>query len=391
MAESQRVDPDLAFIRRLREAGGDTLKQCYQCATCSIVCELSTQENPFPRKEMLWAQWGLKDRLIADPDVFLCYQCNDCSKRCPRGARPGDVLAAIRTDIYRSFSVPAFMGDALSRSEALPVLLFVPAALLLALLGLQHHSLEGLARLFDSDTVTYSEFLSIRNLEALFISGNVLVFLAAFAGFARYFRSLRAGAGEGTAVRKSFFPALVAVIVEAVNHARFASCSQNRPRRTLHMLVLFGFFGAMATAGFALLFMLYWEMRHPGEHYTGLGLLNPIKWLGVGSGLAMMIGTTTMIQRRTIAPNETGGQGYADRLFVWMIFLVALTGLATWAFRLASAPFLAYPTYFIHLVVVFFLLWYMPYGKFAHMVYRGLALVWAHQMGRIAARPAKTS
>jgi quinone-modifying oxidoreductase subunit QmoC len=66
-----------------------------------------------------------------------------------------------------------------------------------------------------------------------------------------------------------------------------------------------------------------------------------------------------------------------------MILIVAGTGMLTWLLRLASIPAVAYPVYFIHLCFVFFLLWYMPYSKFAHMIYRALALIRANQTGRI--------
>ena len=101
------VQPDLRFIRYLKEAGGDTLKKCYQCATCSVRCPLSKDDSPFPRKEMIWARWGMKENLIADPDVFLCHHCGDCTTYCPRGAKPSEVLGAIRAYAYTFYGWPA--------------------------------------------------------------------------------------------------------------------------------------------------------------------------------------------------------------------------------------------------------------------------------------------
>ena len=88
MASVEITSPDMGFIKELRSAGGAEVNKCYQCATCSTVCNLSPADRPFPRKEMLMAQWGQADRLISDPDIWLCYQCGDCTTYCPRGARP---------------------------------------------------------------------------------------------------------------------------------------------------------------------------------------------------------------------------------------------------------------------------------------------------------------
>jgi quinone-modifying oxidoreductase subunit QmoC len=43
---------------------------------------------------------------------------------------------------------------------------------------------------------------------------------------------------------------------------------------------------------------------------------------------------------------------------------------------------LAYPTYFLHLTSVFFLFFYAPYTKMAHMVYRTTAMLYARMSGR---------
>ena len=119
MGEAIAVQPDHAFLRRVLASGGGDLKKCYQCATCSVACELSGEESPFPRKQMLAAQWGLKDRLVSDPAVWLCHNCGECTERCPRGARPSDVLGAVRREVIRQFAFPRFLGSLVASPKAL--------------------------------------------------------------------------------------------------------------------------------------------------------------------------------------------------------------------------------------------------------------------------------
>ena len=65
------LKPDSTFTRELMEAGGESLKKCYQCATCSVACPMAPENAPYPRKEMVWASWGLKEKLATDVDLWL--------------------------------------------------------------------------------------------------------------------------------------------------------------------------------------------------------------------------------------------------------------------------------------------------------------------------------
>ncbi|WP_367172504.1 hypothetical protein [Desulfobacula sp.] len=74
MTEKYLAQPDLDFIAQVRSLGGETLKKCYQCATCSVACPIAPEDSPFPRKEMIAASWGLKDKLICSGDIWLCHE-----------------------------------------------------------------------------------------------------------------------------------------------------------------------------------------------------------------------------------------------------------------------------------------------------------------------------
>jgi quinone-modifying oxidoreductase subunit QmoC len=89
-----------------------------------------------------------------------------------------------------------------------------------------------------------------------------------------------------------------------------------------------------------------------------------------------------VITNRRKNAEKAGNGSYYDWLFISIIFVIVTTGILSEVLRLAQIPLLAYPTYFIHLVVVFFLFAYAPYSKMAHMVYRMTALVFAKYSGR---------
>ncbi|MFC1492366.1 quinone-interacting membrane-bound oxidoreductase complex subunit QmoC [candidate division KSB1 bacterium] len=368
MAERMLVEPDVDFINTVMRQGGEDLKKCYQCATCSVVCELSSTDGVFPRKEMILAQWGMKDKLIGDPNVWLCHQCNDCSKHCPRGARPGDVLAGIRSYVYENFGFPSFMGKLLGSPKALPGLLI---GILVMFFGLLY-AIHGASFGFDIQNlrdVGYAEFLPHIWAEGLFVTGNVIIFLFAAVGFLRFWGKMKESNGGNA---PGMIGSIISVLPDVIFHKRFSQCGENKPRYIAHMLVLFGFIGAAATAGLAVFFTVFVPIVE-----SPIAVLNPIKLLGISSGIALIVGAWIMLSRRNSQTDSVGADGYSDKVFLYMIFLVSVTGMATYLIRLTDISVLGHAVYLVHLVFVFYLLWFMPYSKFAHMIYRMLGMAFA--------------
>lgn len=280
------------------------------------------------------------------------------------------------------------MGEALASPKALPFLLLVPAIILiLCIIAFAPRTASGEMLFLQGQATDFNIFLPHSSVDALFVFGNILIFVFAIVGFVRFWKSLQQ---RGEESRVSFLRALWATIREIIYHSRFRKCDANYPRSIAHMLVLFGFVGAMITTGAVFLFifaphylrLLGLESLHPFFELP-IDLPNPVKILGGLSGLAILVGCGILLYRRWTKKDKIGASGYVDQLFLYMLFGAGLTGLLSWLSRLTEISTLAYAIYFIHLVFVFFLLWYMPYSKFAHMIYRTLALVYARSTGRV--------
>jgi len=149
MTEKYLVQPDLDFIAQVKGFGGETLKKCFQCATCSVACPIAPEDSPFPRKEMIAASWGLKDKLVKNGDIWLCHQCGDCSDLCPRGAAPGDVLSAVRSIAISEYARPKALANAVNDPKKLPLLLGIPAIWFAILSIITVYGKETMTKIFN--------------------------------------------------------------------------------------------------------------------------------------------------------------------------------------------------------------------------------------------------
>ena len=392
MPGSYLVKPDGEFLHSILDEGGEDLKKCFQCATCSVVCELSTGRKPFPRKEMIWAQWGLKDRLMADPDVWQCHQCNDCSTQCPRGARPGDVLAAVRKQSVQHYAVPQFLSSWVNNTKRFPLMLLVPVVLLAVALGLRG-PVEKLLP-FGEPHGFYAGFFPHWLIIGFYSFFTGLVTLVAVAGVLRFWQAMKAAdESSGTyAPKLGIVSSVINTLKSIFVHDKFGKCTDNASRRLSHLFAFYGFtalFVVTAWAAFDLHVMPFLGI----DSFYPFGLLHPIKILANAGCVVLIYGCVKALSDRKNREAESGAGISFDMIFLWLLLIVAVTGLCTEILRFIADPgehsagaggpqYAAFGVYFIHLVFVFGLLVYLPYSKFSHIVYRTTALVYAEHSGR---------
>jgi quinone-modifying oxidoreductase subunit QmoC len=392
MPEPYRVNPDRDFIDRVVAAGGGDLKKCYQCATCSVVCELSDGKKPFPRKEMIWAQWGLKDRLMADPDVWICHQCNDCSTKCPRGARPGDVLAAVRKEVVHHYAVPSFLSRWANEVAFLPLFLLVSAFFLVAALGVRGPLEQALG--VGPPHGFYAEFFPHWLLIGFFMLFTGLALAAAVVGIVRYWRAMSAAdEAEGSnAPAQDLLTSIMSTLKAILTHDKFEKCQNQAPRRIAHLSAFYGFLALFVVTLWAV-FDLYFLPLVGIETSYPFSLQHPMKLLANLGCAVLLFGCVKAIAERMNGEKGAVASTAFDWIFVWLLLSVTVTGLATEILRFAVEPVThgsqgtnlanaALAVYFVHLVLVFQLLVYLPYSKFAHIVYRTVAMVYAEYTGR---------
>jgi quinone-modifying oxidoreductase subunit QmoC len=387
MTESYTVQPDLDFIAQVRGLGGETLKKCYQCATCSVACPISPEDSPFPRKEMIAASWGLKDRLLGSGDIWLCHQCGDCTDLCPRGAAPGDVLSAVRAAAITEYAEPKALAHAVNDPKKLPILIAVPAIWFAILAFITMNMGDKMEQIFhhiplvhwyheNGGKLAHADFISTWFVDMTFVPLATLVAVVFFLGLKRFLVDMHKNAvAEGKTDKtdlnyKALFQSLVNVLPTVIKHDKFNECETNKDRATPHMMVLYAFVGlAVVTA-------VCGTMLYLGGYAGPYPQLNPIKWLANVSGVALVIGSGLMIKSR-LDKKDDQLTAYKDWFILYIVFALGLTGMLAEMTRMAGLVSVTFIVYYLHLISIFLLFAYLPFSKMAHLVYRLAAMAYA--------------
>jgi len=160
---------------------------------------------------------------------------------------------------------------------------------------------------------------------------------------------------------------------EVLSHSNFNSCSSQKSRRISHFLVFYGFILLLAVTVFAIVAAI--------THNYPLKFTNPFKILGNVAGIMLIVGLGIMFYDRLFNKKVFGNSNYADWLFLISMFLLTISGGLLEIARFQNWAS-AYHLYFFHLVCVWFIVIYLPYTKFGHVLYRIVAMSFANSIDR---------
>jgi len=358
------IRPDISFIEELQDTTGSQLTTCMQCGACTAACSLSEEQNIFPRKQMILAAWGMKERLMADPYVWTCHQCGDCTVSCPRGVKPGEILAALRQQQISHYARPGFLSHWMQDIRFLPLVILFPALIITIILILAG-TFSPLDFSMPRGPVNYGEFFPHGWLNGSFTLLFVLSAVAGISGIRQYWKNMKGQQVAGNPQPRFGFLRLWQLIQTIMIHHDFNRCTAQKSRSLAHLFVFWGFILLLFVTFFAILSTIFFE--YP------LGILNPIKIAGNLGAFLLLTGSSLMIFNRLRKKNGLESR-YGDWFFLVSFWLLTLSGLLVEGARFNEWSF-AYHLYFIHLILVWIIILYIPYTKFAHFLYRTAALI----------------
>jgi len=305
----------------------------------------------------------------------LCHNCGACLHAC-QYAPPHEFavnvpqsMAQVRMQTYVDYAWPAGFG-ALYKRNGLTLALALAGGLALFLILTM--ALKGALFLPPLAGNFYAVFPH-NTLAVLFGVVFLLAMIALGIGVRRFWRNEDPGALSGEAIGEAAHDVLSLRYLggghgEGCNNADDAF---SLARRRFHHLTFYGFMLCFASTCVATLYHYLLKLEAP---YALASL--PVL-LGVAGGMGLLAGAAGLLwlNIRRHPQHGDNAQKPMDRGFIALLLLTSASGLALLMLRDTSIMALLLA---VHLGVVMALFLTLPYGKFAHGIYRSAALLkWA--------------
>ncbi|WP_174908795.1 tricarballylate utilization 4Fe-4S protein TcuB [Burkholderia diffusa] len=302
----------------------------------------------------------------------LCHNCGACYHACQYapphefGVNVPKAMAEVRLETYTEYAFPASFGALYKRNGlTLSVALAAGLALFLLLGTALHGGLSG-----DVAPANFYAIFPHNLLAAMFGIVFLFAILALGVGVTRFWRDVSAGTASAPAVAEA---AKNALTLKYLDGGHGDGCNEESDaftlaRRRFHHLTFYGFMLCFAATAVATLYHYAFGLEAP---YPFLSV--PVL-LGTAGGIGLIAGAAGLLWLNLKRVPERGDtrQRPMDRGFIALLLLTSASGLALLALRTTSAmPSLLA----IHLGIVMALFATLPYGKFAHGIFRSAALL----------------
>jgi heterodisulfide reductase subunit C len=364
------VDPNL--LSEIKKVGAFDISACFNCGNCTAICPLSKAGEEFPRKMIRYATVGLEDKLLSSAELWSCDYCGKCTKTCPRDADPGAFMMAARRYAIQKYSWGK-ISNAMYNSRTAFYGTLVALSLSLASIIFIFHGQISLGN------VDLFSFIPMDTVDRAGMIMGAFVGMSALANLMimkKYLSKYTEGPSSPINIKMAYskLAALGKVIVDQVAIQKSFHTCTDHSRYWAHILIVWGFAGLLVATTLDYMIDAY-----------GVALSMDLpRGLGIISGVALVCGSAYFIYKRFEGKEDYATfTHFTDWTFLLLLLSVGFTGFLLDLFVLFDNPILAYATYSLHLIVVFDLLITAPFTKFAHAIYRPLAL-WTQELGRAA-------
>ena len=75
--------------------GGEGIRLCIQCGTCTASCPNADRMEHTPSQLIAMARAGMRKEVLSSNAMWYCLSCYLCTVRCPRGIKQTDLMHAL--------------------------------------------------------------------------------------------------------------------------------------------------------------------------------------------------------------------------------------------------------------------------------------------------------
>lgn len=302
----------------------------------------------------------------------LCHNCGACLHACQYAAphefnvNVPKAMATVRVQTYTDFAWPAALGVLYQRNGLTLSLATAAGLALFLILAMMKQGTLLHAPMAGNFYAVFPHNLMVQLFGAVF----GFSVLAMTIGVLRFWKKASPGAVSAAAIAEAGHDALA---LKYLGGGHGLGCNEEDDRFTLwrrrfHHLTFYGFMLCFASTSVATLYHYLLKLQAPYA-FNSLPVL-----LGIVGGIGLLIGPAGLLWlnfKRHPAHGDAR-QKPMDRGFIALLFMVSLTGLALMLWRDTGSMALLLA---VHLGAVMALFLTLPYGKFAHGIYRCAALL----------------